>query len=95
MIKPERRKHEIVAYVTKSYKEFLKREHRKRGLGMSELIRVALYEYFNPKLLAKSAPIVRIDRTPKGSKEPIRKNFYRECIVELRMVLEKRRINNE
>lgn len=61
---------------------------------MSELIRVALYDFLNPKILVKSKGIVRIDRTPKGSKDPVRKNYFRECIDELKTVLEKR-INND
>ena len=95
MIRPEQKRHLIKAYTTKTHKAFVKQEARKRGIAVSELIKVALYDYFNPREVPKSAAIVRIDRTPKGSTEPIRKNHFRECIEELKTVLEKRREENE
>ena len=95
MIKPEQRTHVIQVYVTKTQKGVIRNEARKRGVSISALLKIATFEYFNPKVISKSVPIVRIDRTPKGSKEPIRKNYFRECIDELKIVLEKRRINNE
>lgn len=94
MIKPEQRTHEIVGYVTKTYKKVLQIKAKQRGISLSAMINLALFEFLNPKMMAKSAPILRLDRTPKGSKEPLMKNYYRECIAELKVVLEKRRKEN-
>ena len=93
MIKPEQRKHIIKVYVTKTEKGVLKHEAKKRGISVSALLKVAIHEYLSPRIAPKSVPIVRIDRTPKGSREPVRKNYFKECIDELKIVLEKRREN--
>jgi hypothetical protein len=91
MIKPEQRKHIIKVYVTKTQKGSLKHEARKRGISVSALLKVGIFEYLSPRLVPNNIPIIRIDRTPKGSKEPIMKNYFRECIDELKIVLEIRR----
>ena len=95
MIKPEQRKHEIVAYVTKTYKKVLQIKAKTRGISLSAMINLALFDFLNPNLMANSTGIMKIDRTPKGSKEPVRRTHFRECIAELKIVLEKRRIDNE
>jgi len=96
MIKPERRKHLIKSYVTKTRKAYYKTEAGKRGIGVSELIKIALFEYFEPKLVPESA-IVRIDRTPKGRtsftdlKEIERSADYRGVMVELKQYFAKKK----
>ena len=91
MIKPEQRTHEIVGYVTQTYKKVLQIKAKQRGISLSAMINLALFDFLNPTMTAKSAPILRLDRSPKGSKEPLRKRNFRECIEELKVVLEKRR----
>lgn len=66
MIRPEQKTHTVKAYVTQTRKGMLKIEAKKRGVGISELIKIALFEYLSPKEVPKSRGIVRIDRTPKG-----------------------------
>ncbi|KKN56990.1 hypothetical protein LCGC14_0567120 [marine sediment metagenome] len=102
MIKPEQRTHVIQVYVTKTEKGVIRHEAKKRGISISALLKIGIFDYFNPKVISKSDPIVRIDRTPKGSttfkdsKALQRPNDYKECIEELKQVFAKRRrINNE
>lgn len=101
MIKPEQRTHVIKAYVTKTRKAILRQEHKKRGIGMSELINIALYDYFNPTQVPKRSGIVKIDRTPKGSitltdlKALRRADDYRGVMVELKHYFTKKRREND
>lgn len=88
--KPEKGDHVIRIYCTHVFKEYFKKECRKRGVSESALGRIALYEYFQPKQVVmiekKSDAIVRIDRTPKGSKEVKQKAHFRQVMAELKKI---------
>lgn len=91
MIKPEQRTEVVKVYVTWTEKKNLIFQARRRGVSVSSLMKVGIFEYLSPREVLKNKGIVRIDRTPKGSKDPVRKNYFRECIDELKTVLEKRK----
>ncbi len=101
MIKPEQRTHVIQVYVTKTEKGVIRHEAKKRGISVSALAKVSLFEYFNPKVISKNKGIMKIDRILKGAntlsdvKALKRANDFRGCMVELKQVFAKRRrINN-
>ena len=94
MIRPEQKTHIIKAYMTKARKTVLIGEAKKRGIGVSELIKVALFEYLSPTKVPKRRGIVRIDRSPKGFKdykEQLHINSYRGVMVELKQYFAKKR----
>lgn len=102
MIRPEQRTHVIKVYITKTDKAVLKNEARRRGVSVSALFKVAVFDYLSPKVVPKSVGIVRIDRTPKGSitmtdiKAQRRADDYRGCMVELKQYFaKKKRLDNE
>ena len=90
MIKPEQRTHEIVGYVTKTYKKVVQLEAKKRGISVSAMINTALFDFLNPKILGKSSGILRIDRSKKGSDIPIRQSVYRDVMKELKEYFKKK-----
>jgi len=91
---PKRQKQDKVVrmYVTPIYFRFLDVQAKKRNVSVSQLCKLALFDYFNPRYEIKEAPIIRIDRTPKGAKtnNEHRSNF-KECMNELKEVFAKKR----
>ena len=64
-----------------------KSEANKRNVSMSELFKIAMYEFiYRPASIVKKSdiPILRVDRTPKGSKMSKEKNNFKQVINELK-----------
>lgn len=73
-IEPEKKTYVIKAYVTKTYHDYLESECKRREIGISELIRISLYDYLNPQIIytKQDSPKMKIDRTPRTKREDVR-----------------------
>ncbi len=58
MIRPEQKVHVVKSYLTKTQKNVWKMEAKKRGIGISELIKVAIFDYLSPTKGTKTVGIV-------------------------------------
>ena len=88
-IKPEKKNHIIKAYISKTYKSYLESQCKKREIKISELIRISLAEFFHPRferIIRHDIPIVRIDRTPKGSQIPEDKAKMNDVVREFKAI---------
>lgn len=67
-------------YVTSVYFTFLNIQAKKRNVSVSQLCKLALFDYFNPRYIqaTDALPINRIDRTPRPKDESVKTALVRE-----------------
>lgn len=79
---PKSQKQEKVVrmYTTPIYFQFLKVQARRRNVSVSQLCKLALYDYFNPRYIAgtDAIPIKKIDRTPRPKRENVKIELVKE-----------------
>lgn len=77
----------IKAYLPSLQYYIYKAEANKRAISMSELIKVALYDFIYRPLEGikrHDIPILRVDRTPKGSTISKEKSNFKQVIHEIK-----------
>ena len=77
----------LQSYVTSLFFHIVKAESKKRSMSMSDFISNAVYEYiYRPNLTSHlTAPIPKIDRTPKGApKSSVHTSNFKNVMSELK-----------